>query len=237
MVELSIICLRGRFLLIVLFYLFCVISTICCNISEFLTSNHGLSFEELCFIEALRETQSCSNNKILYVTTLGCCQSGFGSEFNLYLISSILTSVAKHRRMMYYKFKRTWEYDCQSESSWACYFSFPCDESGIGEEQLDYSQAYMGVNRNADATLWRPNMTHIRRLQPRNKEIYDSINSRTIGSQRCNLNFSSLSVTTLTALAARFLYRLNTHTAETVSTEPSFACMSKNIYLLPHLLF
>ena len=208
--------------MIIIFSLFLIIRIIRCNSSlEFLKLNNDLSFEELCFIEALRETQSCSNNKILYVTTLGCCQSGFGSEFNLYLISSILTAVAKHRRMVYFKFKRTWEYDCQSESSWACYFSFPCDESGIGEEQLDYSQAYLGVNRITDTTLWRPNMTHIRRLPPRNREIYDSINSRSIGLKRCNVNFSNLPVTTLTALAARYLYRLNSDTVETVRTEPS----------------
>ena len=193
------------------------ITLIRCKVLGFFVPSHDLNFEELCFVEALHGTQSCTNKNILYVTTLGCCQSGFGSEFNLYLISSLLTAVATNRRMVYYQFKRTWEYDCQSESGWACYLSFPCEENGVTEEQLDYSQAYLGVNRITDKTLWRPNMTHIRRLSPRHKDVYESINIHSVGSHKCNVTFTSLPVTTLTSLAARYLYRLNAPTVAAVN--------------------
>eukprot|EP00597_Dinobryon_sp_UTEXLB2267_P017548 CAMPEP_0201107266 /NCGR_PEP_ID=MMETSP0812-20130820/55741_1 /ASSEMBLY_ACC=CAM_ASM_000668 /TAXON_ID=98059 /ORGANISM="Dinobryon sp., Strain UTEXLB2267" /LENGTH=64 /DNA_ID=CAMNT_0047368033 /DNA_START=68 /DNA_END=258 /DNA_ORIENTATION=+ len=57
--------------------------------------------------------------------------SGLGSEFNAYLIRSLLTAVSSKRRMVYFRSKRKWEYDCNSESGWACYLQFHCSENGV----------------------------------------------------------------------------------------------------------
>ena len=136
--------------------------------------------------------------------------SGLGSEFNTFLISSLLTAVALERRMVYYRSKRKWEYDCQNERGWACYLTFPCEEIGVDETALDYSQKYLIKDASS---LKIPNMQFDRKLSPRNDKIYSIINSFSVpGSIKCNVNTANFSVTMLTCMAANYLYQLNAHT-------------------------
>ena len=52
-----------------------------------------------CFAKVLRRTQNCSNDNLLYVTAPMGINSGLASEFNRYLIYSLLTAVEQNRRM------------------------------------------------------------------------------------------------------------------------------------------
>ena len=52
-----------------------------------------------CFMSLFHKIQNCSNTNILYVTAPMGESSGLGSEFNRYLIYSLLTAVADNRRM------------------------------------------------------------------------------------------------------------------------------------------
>ncbi len=49
-----------------------------------------------CFNEIIEKTQSCDNKNILYVSTMGI-SSGLGSEFNSYLVWSLITAVFQNR--------------------------------------------------------------------------------------------------------------------------------------------
>ena len=173
--------------------------------------SYSYTLQQECFIEALNRTQSCSNKNILYVTTMGG-GSGLGSEFNAYFIPSLLTAISEQRRMVYVRSKRKWEYDCASESGWACYLTFPCEENGIEMANVDLSQRYL---RNDDSSLKFPNMTSVQLLSPRNPRLYEVINSVSVkGSRSCKgkVDFTSFSVTMLTSMAARFIYQLNSQT-------------------------
>ena len=173
--------------------------------------SYSYSLQQECFIEALNRTQSCSNKNLLYVTTMGG-GSGLGSEFNAYFMPSLLTAIAEERRMVYVRSKRKWEYDCASESGWACYLAFPCEENGIEMANVDLSQRYL---RNDDSSLKFPNMTSVQLLAPRNNKIYEIINSVSVkGSRSCKgkVDSSTFSVTMLTSMAGRFLYQLNSQT-------------------------
>jgi len=191
-------------------------------LSSFLTHHHAaptdilntlmLSSQDMsaqkCFIEALNKTQSCDNPDILYVTNMGT-SSGLGSEFNAYLIRSLLTAVSSKRRMVYFKSKRNWEYDCDSKSGWACYLQFRCSESGVNSSELDYSQKYVFK----DATsLQISNMTWLQLLSSRHHSIHQTINTFSVQGKNCSVNLESLSVTILTSMAAKYLFHLNTET-------------------------
>ena len=49
-----------------------------------------------CFKEIVAKTQSCENKNLLYVSTMGI-SSGFGSEFNTYLVWSLITAIFQNR--------------------------------------------------------------------------------------------------------------------------------------------
>ena len=181
-----------------------------------------------CFIEALNKTQSCDNPDILYVTTMGG-GNGFGSEFNTFLISSLLTAVASKRRMVYFKSRRKWEYDCNSESGWACYLQFRCSESGVESSGLDYSQKY--VVKDAKS-LRISKMLSLQLLPPRHHSIYQTINTFSVQNEKCSVDYTSLSVTILTSLAAKHLFQLNTETQEQVKHINS---RYKNLVQSPYL--
>jgi hypothetical protein len=136
--------------------------------------------------------------------------SGLGSEFNAFLIPSLLTAIASNRRMVYFRSKRKWEYDCPDKSGWACYLSFPCVESGVSMEELDYSQRYL---INDQFSLRIDNMTSMQLHPPRNAATYKFINSFVHpDGKKCNVDDKSLSVTILTGMAARYLFQLNSGT-------------------------
>ena len=173
--------------------------------------SYPYTLQQECFIEALNRTQSCSNKNIIYVTTMGGC-SGLGSEFNAYFVPSLLTAIMQQRRMVYVRSKRKWEYDCASESGWACYLTFPCEENGIEMTSVDLSQRYIRHDINS---LQFPNMTSVQLISPRNHKLYEVIDSVSVnGSKSCKgkVDFSTFSVTMLTSMAARFLYQLNSQT-------------------------
>ena len=192
-----------------------------------------LSLQQQCFVEALNRTQSCSNQNILYVTTMGG-GSGLGSEFNAYLVPSLLTAIANQRRMVYVRTKRKWEYDCSTESGWACYLNFPCEEQGIEMTNVDLSQRYL---KNDDSSLKFPNMTPIQLNAPRNNQLYDVINSVSLPDGRsCKglVKPTTFSVTMLTSMAARFLYQLNSQTKAAIrqlNTQYKLILQSRMSYL------
>lgn len=92
-----------------------------------------------CVSQVLDVTQSCSNRNKLYATTMGT-DSGFGSEFNAYLMNSMLTALLDNKRLIYFVSKRPWEYDCPGNQAWACYFTFaPCTDNVATSKDLDFS--------------------------------------------------------------------------------------------------
>ncbi len=53
-----------------------------------------------CFKEIVAKTQSCENKNLLYVSTMGI-SSGFGSEFNTYLVWSLITAIFQNRFLIH----------------------------------------------------------------------------------------------------------------------------------------
>lgn len=91
-----------------------------------------------CMLAILNKTQSCENKNILYVPTLGV-GSGLGSEFNFYLIYSLIHAMAYKQRLVFVKTGRRWEYDCPEINGWACYLDFPCNDSVIKSNEINLS--------------------------------------------------------------------------------------------------
>eukprot|EP00597_Dinobryon_sp_UTEXLB2267_P000508 CAMPEP_0170059666 /NCGR_PEP_ID=MMETSP0019_2-20121128/1865_1 /TAXON_ID=98059 /ORGANISM="Dinobryon sp., Strain UTEXLB2267" /LENGTH=243 /DNA_ID=CAMNT_0010264987 /DNA_START=486 /DNA_END=1217 /DNA_ORIENTATION=+ len=55
-------------------------------------------------------------------------------------------------------------------------------------------------------------MTSLQLLQPRHHSIYQSINTFSVQDEKCKVDYNSLSVTILTSMAAKYLFRLNSET-------------------------
>ena len=94
----------------------------------------------------------------------------------------------------------------------ACYLTFPCEEIGVDEKGLDYSQKYLIKDASS---IKIPNMQFERKLSPRHDKIYSVINSFSVSGGnniKCNINTANFSVTMLTCMAANYLYQLNAHT-------------------------
>ena len=53
-----------------------------------------------CFKEIVAKTQSCENKNLLYVSIMGI-SSGFGSEFNTYLVWSLITAIFQNRSIIH----------------------------------------------------------------------------------------------------------------------------------------
>ena len=182
-------------------------------IFEASVDSSSYSFPQECFIEALNKTQSCDNKNIIYTTLMS--GGGLGSEFNTYLVPSLLTAVAYNRRLVYVRPKENWGYDCSSHYGWACYFIFSCEENGIDMASVDHRQIFT-VRKKKHFQ----NMTSVQLLSVRNNDIlkiYSVINLMSLdkgGERICagQVNTSSLSVTMLMSMAARFLYQFNSET-------------------------
>lgn len=167
-------------------------------------SHINLSEEQKCFINALNHTQHCSNDKLLYVTTMGG-GSGLGSEFNAFLIPSLLTAIAYNMRMVYVRSGRKWEYDCPTSSGWACYLAFHCEESGISLGEVNNVHHYL---THDDTSFKIGNMSSIVMHNPGNRMLYETIEKLASPGSECNV-LNKLSLTIITSIAARFLYQLN----------------------------
>lgn len=178
-----------------------------------------------CFLDALNASQSCGNRNILYVTTMGG-GSGLGSEFNAYLIPSLLTAIAYNMRMVYYRSKRKWEYDCSSHDGWACYLSFRCEEKGVDAKQLDYTQKYL-INDESSEKI--ANMTSLQMITPSDEKLYESIRNR---FSNCAVSRETLTPTIMTSMSGRYLFQLNAPTRATIKR---LNARFKSIHHVPYL--
>jgi hypothetical protein len=91
-----------------------------------------------CFTSALQWTQSCNNTSPFYTTIIEK-NSELGLEFGNYLSKALLFAVLHNRRLIYLKSKLEWSYDCPDKNGWACYLQFPCSDSHIYKQDIDYS--------------------------------------------------------------------------------------------------
>lgn len=120
-----------------------LISTLCLffliflQIQEITIANNKIRSFRPCFEAILNLTQSCSNVNHLYATTMGV-GSGFASEFNYYLIKSVLTAIFTNRRYSYLITNRPWEYNCAEGKGWGCYFTSPCTDGYVETKDMDF---------------------------------------------------------------------------------------------------
>lgn len=119
-----------------IFFLSCLLLLCMCMPSSATTTT--TPFRQ-CFEALVNLTQRCDNHNFFYSTTMGFGQ-GFGSEFNMYFIKSMIRAVLSNRRYVYLDSKRPWEYNCAENSGWACYFSIPpCTDGVARSKDLDFS--------------------------------------------------------------------------------------------------
>lgn len=118
----------------------------------------------ICLETIVNLTQSCSNKNYVYSTTMGI-GSGFASEFNFYLIKSMLFGVFSNRRLIYLISKRTWEYDCPEQLGWACYLSFgTCPDRIVEPKDMDFSTLYsphLRLKQSGPAYFDRPQISEM----------------------------------------------------------------------------
>jgi hypothetical protein len=92
------------------------------------------------FSQVLRHTQACTNKNLQYTSLMGIL-SGIGSEFQAYLLKSLMYAIANNRRLVYVKTQLPWEYHCKEKSGWACYFAFDnCIDSVVNVSELVFTQ-------------------------------------------------------------------------------------------------
>lgn len=150
------------------------------------------------FQSIIHETQSCSNNNLLYVTNLGSGGSGFGSEFNFYFVYALMTAILKRSRMVFVKYHVPFQYDCPSKSGWACYFKFPCNDSVIAKDEFDRlnpPQAildYKDIDKSRDFNY-----------------LVSSFGNEIPEKSVLNCNREHMNPTILTGLVSKHLYQLN----------------------------
>lgn len=110
---------------------------------------HHYSFNENtndpynCLKKALKISQDCSNNNIVYFTqhsTKVCCCGGFASELGYCFVEALLDAVLSNKRLVYVIDRGIdtaapswgWEYNCPLLLGYACYFVMPhCIDSVI----------------------------------------------------------------------------------------------------------
>ena len=190
----------------------------CC----FLSTVHAKSFRP-CFEAILNLTQQCNNINHLYATVMGD-GSGFASEFNYYLIKSVLTAIFTNRRYSYLITNRPWEYNCAEGKGWGCYFSSPCSDGIVETKDMDFQNrrspyepfrltgpAYIDRGE-IEETPYDPNF-YIRQLQPL-KEVYGT----ELPSGICdNLQISDILAKDLAGAIAKRMFRLNEKTKKAVA--------------------
>lgn len=167
-----------------------------------------------CLYAILEKTQSCENTNILYVTTMGQ-SSGLGSEFNSYLVPSLLEAMFENRRMVYLKSKRPWEYDCPSKSGWACYLNFLCALNGVDYKDIDLSN--QGDVHNpflfpGSSFLSNHPSTELHNKIPKLQQMFDAFKKEKISLSASQCDINKITRTVLLSIAAKYLYKLNVDT-------------------------
>jgi hypothetical protein len=174
-----------------------------------------------CFETALIQSQSCSNNNIIYFSHEGIA-SGFGSEFNHYLIHTLIDGILSNQRIVLLvnnDKKGPWDYDCPELLSWACYLKFPCIDSVI-----NYN------NRNISIPIHHGNMpsrdiNNIKqRLQLSHKQF-----KWTIPNDICDVN--DFTATYITSISAQYLFQLNDKTTKFVNNFNNDFKLQKHKYI------
>mmetsp|Transcript_19904 Transcript_19904/g.28509 ORF Transcript_19904/g.28509 Transcript_19904/m.28509 type:complete len:394 (+) Transcript_19904:1226-2407(+) len=202
--------------MIVLYYFLFTFSLVCTAVVS-IDSTSKMSHD--CFLSFLHKTQNCSNPNVFYVTApMGEC-SGLGSEFNRFLIYSLLTAVSNNRRIVYLHSNRRWEYHCNEKWGWGCYLSFACHESGVNQTELDFSPK--GIHEDPINT-GSGFLDMLQLLEPKNiQQIRESIidmnktyseRNKHIFSASCAHGIGPLNPTIVTSMAAKYLYHLNNRT-------------------------
>lgn len=132
--------------------------------------------------------------------------SGLGSEFNNYLIFTIIEGIYTNRRIVNILSDRSWPYDCGDNTGWACYLKFPCEDSSL---PIKYNELPNGsILHNGDNIIHDAGYVQLN-LQKAYNEFYFS-------QESCNA--SSLGATITTAIIAHHVYHLNENTSRLVNS-------------------
>lgn len=178
-----------------------------------------------CFWSILREFQSCKNNHFHYATIQGIPSQGFGSEFNYNLIFHLINAIMLKQRLIFVKPLEQWEYDCPGNKGWACYFKFPCDDSVIHSNLINITNEKSSLSQR-EAEI-RDFDTIIIKLQNIYKELHKNDKIKVL----CDI--SKLTPTSLTSIAANYLYQLNSRTIHFIKSFNSF--YNNNFYLSKYI--
>lgn len=201
----------SQFTLLIIFILY--VSTIAeFNTSRSLLESHiddDLSNQD-CFDIELKASQDCSNQDLMYFD-VEYHASGFGSQFNHYVIQALINAVVSNRRLVHVSLFHNWFYSCDRDHTWSCYLDFPCSDSML------MNSSHMMLGNSSRNTL------HIRRAHGHNREqIRDKINRAyhkyyqlNNGNRSCAM--ASMTITSITSIAAKHLFRLNNLTYSMVN--------------------
>jgi len=163
-----------------------------------------------CFDIELKASQDCSNQDLMYFD-VEYHGSGFGSQFNHYVIHALINAVVSNRRLVHVNLVHNWFYSCDRDHTWSCYLDFPCSDSVL------MNSSHMILANNSRNTL------HIRRAHGHNREqiknkisrAYDKYYQLNNGNRSCAM--ASLTITSITSIAAKHLFRLNNATSSKVN--------------------
>ena len=153
-----------------------------------------------CFEELLTITQACDNKAIMYASLQGG-GSGLGSEFNHFLVYSLINAAMVNKRLVYFASQRKWEYDCPQKNGWGCYFEFPCNlPNGANHNELDFTDERSSMHDRDHSYREYPD------IFDKIKSMYDQIKSAKNGECK---HMEKDQQTILTSIAAKHLYKLN----------------------------
>lgn len=99
-----------------------------------------------CISTLFNLTQRCDSDNYYYGTTLNYGDE-LGTEFNYWLMRSMMRSFATNRRFVYMVTHRDWAFDCPQQHGWACYLNFPsCHNSIIEVKDMNFTNTRNPLN-------------------------------------------------------------------------------------------
>lgn len=179
---------------------------------------HRVGSLKHCLDVAIQHSQRCDNNQKLYFQTEGLA-SGFGSEFNYYLIYDLLDGIYQNRRLVSVRTGDEWPYDCNERLGWGCYLQFPCIDSVLSEvDQIELSENNAFHNKGSVSHGRAPESL----LANAYSEIYNKV-------EACDT--FPLGITNITSIIAKYLFKPNHHSQQFIDRYNSKYNLSNKKYL------
>jgi hypothetical protein len=173
---------------------------------------------QTCLEKALQLSQDCSNTHLMYFSNEGLA-SGFGSEFNHYLIYVFLDSIYSNQRAISVRTSDEWPYDCTGHLGWGCYLELGCEDSIL--KYLPYLQF-----REGNSFHDKGGVEHdINGIQRKLSEAYSKHYHLTNCDERV------LTISEITSIVANYVFKLNKESQTFVNEFNSYYNLESKKYV------